>query len=726
MPQRALAFVPRHSFALGAGVLTLVAIAALLWTLPDIAGLERYRPPLSSVVLDRHGRPIGAFLEERRKLVTLAQIPRHVQDAFLAAEDASFYRHFGFDPFAMGRATLANVRARSVVQGGSTITQQLAKNLFLTSERTALRKLQDIALAIRIELTLEKREILELYLNQIYLGSGAYGVAEAAETYFGKPLARLDVSEAALIAALPKAPSRFSPHANPALAEQGRKLVIARMREMGSLSAAEAAAALADAPQVIPPPPAPLAYAEAAHFVEEVRQQLFEELGAETVLRGGLRIETTLDMRLQRAALRAVLGGLAEAEKRGKHAGLAQRPEAALLALDVATGDVLAMVGGRDFAASRFNRAVQARRQPGSAFKVFCYGAALEAGYPPDATLYDYQYQHRDKTGKLWRPKNHSNRFRGPVSMSEAFARSLNNATIRLVNEIGVDATIDFARRAGIRSPIARDLGLALGTNEVTLLELTSAYTTFARGGKERAPRLIRGVYDAEGQRLRKGLRSSELPEREVSGRVSEVDAYLTTYLMRETIGASYGTGHRAAKLGAQLAGKSGTTNDNRDAWFIGFTPRVAAGVWVGNDDRTPMARDQTGAGAALPIWTAFMEEAIAGDPGAEFRAPEGIVWAGADPETGARVISSVHYGGWVPVAASRDRRRAKFVPSPWRQPEPELAPPSAIASQPAPPSVPTAPAPAEPSPAAAVFEALPQVGAGPPPADEEPGLAGP
>jgi penicillin-binding protein 1A len=707
----------RHWLALSIVVIALAGFVAFWLSLPSIDGLAAYRPPLPSVVLDRHGKPIGTFVEERRQLVQLKDVPQVVRDAFLSAEDDAFYSHIGFDPLAMARATLANLREGRVVQGGSTITQQLAKNLFLTSDRSFVRKLQDIALAARIEWALEKDEILELYLNQIYLGSGAYGVAEAALTYYGKPLAKLSVSEAAQLAALPKAPSRFSPHANPEAAEAGRKLVIARMRETGRLDAAAADAALADKPVVLSPPPAPAAYAEAAYFVEEVRQQLFDDLGAETVLRGGLRIETTLNLRMQRAALAAVEKGLAAAEQRAKRAGKEAIPEGALLAIDARTGDVLAMVGGRNFSKSRFNRAVQARRQPGSAFKPFCYGAALEAGYPPNVTLYDYQYEHRDKaTGKLWRPKNYTNRFKGPVIMSEAFARSLNNATIRLVDEVGVDATIDFARRAGIRSPLGRDLGIALGTNEVTLLEITGAYATFARGGKQRDPRFVLRVRDAEGSLLRENLRSAELPEAKTAGRISEVDAYLMTYLMRETVRAWYGTAHAAAKLGENLAGKTGSTNDNRDAWFIGFTPQVVAGVWVGNDDRTPMARDQTGSGAALPIWTAFMEDVLREEPVSEFRAPPGLAWAGADPETGARVISSVQYPGWVPVAGDRELRRAKFVPSPYKQKEPEADATAIAAGDASAAGAASGPVVAEESPAASVFEALmPDVGAGPP-----------
>jgi penicillin-binding protein 1A len=703
-----------HLIAVVIGIVAGIGLTALVDSLPDVDGLGRYRLPLPSVVVDRHGRPIGTFFEQRREFVALAGIPPVVRSAFLAAEDDSFYWHIGFDPASMLRAAWANFREGRIVQGGSTITQQLAKNLFLSPRKSFARKLQDIALAVRIELALDKDEILELYLNQIYLGSGAYGVAEAARTYFGKPLSKLSVSEAAQIAALPKAPSRLSPHANPEAAEAGRRTVISLMQKSGRLSAASARTALEEAPAILPPPSPPAAYREAAYFVEEVRQQIFDQFGAETVLRGGLRIETTLDLDSQRAALAAVTESLDAAAARAENDGQPVSPEGALLALDVSSGDVLAMVGGRDYATSRFNRAVQARRQPGSAFKPFCYGAALEAGYPPDATLYDYQYEHFDRTtDKRWRPKNYSNRFRGPVAMSEAFARSLNSATIRLVDEVGVDRVIDFARRAGIRSPLGRDLGLALGTNEVTLLEITAAYATLARGGQARDPRIVLRVLDARGRVLSENLPVAELPPPSSIGRISEIDAYLTTYLMRETVRAWYGTGHAAAVLGEAVAGKTGSTNDNRDAWFIGFTPEIVAGVWVGNDDRTPMARDQTGAGAAVPIWRGFMSRVYGERSPGEFRMPPGLRWAGADPETGARVLSAVRYPGWIPVADGRKPRRARYVPPP-SVPEPREPPAFAAASESAAPGA--AALPAGSSPAAAVADSVvAPVGAGPP-----------
>jgi len=672
----------RRTLALVAAALGFAAVGgavvfvSLVWSgLPDVGDLDRYRPPLPSLVLDRTGVTIGRFVAERRQLVSLRDLPPHVVDAILAAEDDGFYRHSGIDVFGMMRAAVKNIQAGRIEQGASTITQQVAKNIFLNPERTYMRKLRDVALALQIEWTLGKDEILEIYLNQIYFGSGAYGIAEAAMTYFGKPVGSLSVSEAALIAGLPPAPSRRSPHVDPVAAEENRRSVVLRMRETGRLTKMEATAALAEKPKVVAPVRT-AAFTDAAYFVEEVRQQVFEALGSELVLRGGLRIETTLDAQMQHEAVAAVRRGLDAMKKDGVKDRKGAGPEGALLALDVKSGDVLAMVGGYDFAKSRFNRAVQAKRQPGSAFKPFAYGAALEAGYPANATLYDYQVEFFNRaTRKWWRPKNYSGEFRGPVSMTEAFARSLNNPTIRLVEEVGVDRVIDFARRAGIRSKLSRDLALVLGTNEVTLLELTSAYGTFARGGRARDPRLVRRVVDADGQVLLEDVKSADLPPRQSKKRIASVDAYLTTWLMREAVRSWYGTGHAAARLGGGVAGKTGSTNENRDAWFIGFTPDIVTGVWVGHDDRTPMARNRTGAGAALPIWTAFMQGALAGKRPPEFAIPDGLRFAGQSEETGEWVRSTVQHPGWVPVAADRRVRRARFVPAPFETNEEDLLP---------------------------------------------------
>ncbi len=653
--------------ALGLAASAVFASAWIARDLPDLRRLEVYRPPLGSVVLDRRGRPIGEFFDERRRLVSLGRVPRHVVQAFLASEDVGFFEHRGLDLASIARAAWVNLRAGGrIVQGGSTITQQLAKTLFLSPERTVARKLQDMLLALRIERRFSKQEILEFYLNQIYFGSGAYGVAQAAESYFSKDVSALSLSEAALLAGLPKAPSALSPRGDPEAAENRRRYVLEQMHELGHIDAASLRAALEERPELAAQDP-PEAYDLAAYFVEEVRQALFAALGAEAVLRGGLRVETTLDLELQREAVRAVRDGLeALARRRGASAARPPDVEGALVALDVATGGVLALVGGYDFSRSRFDRATQALRQPGSAFKTFVYGAALEAGFTPDSTVFDYRVEYPDpQRGGPWRPRNYDGRERGPVPISEAFARSLNNATVRLLDDVGVKRVRDFARRAGIRSPLAGDLGLALGTSEVTLLEITSAYGTFATGGRPLRPRFVLRVLDRDGRVLREDLAVAGAGE-DAPG-ISPVDAYLVTHLLREAVRAWYGTGHAAADLGHPLAGKTGSTNGNRDAWFIGFSPEVAAGVWVGHDAMESLGPRESGARAALPIWNEFMQAVLAARPAREFPRPEGVRFADVDPETGERRESRLAYPGWVPLAAGRRVRQSTFV----RPPEP-------------------------------------------------------
>jgi penicillin-binding protein 1A len=398
-----------------------------------------------------------------------------------------------------------------------------------------------------------------------------------------------------------------------------------------------------------------------------VRQELFARLGAEAVLRGGLRVETTLDAALQRAAHAAVRKGLLAFEaRRGRRGAPPAEPsvEGALVALDVDSGDVLALVGGYDFARSQFDRATQARRQPGSAFKPFVYGAALAAGFLSSGPMYDYQVEYGNPaTGLPWRPRNYKDVMRGEVPMYEAFARSLNNATIRLLEEVGVRRAITFARKTGIHSPLAGDLGLALGTSEVTLLEITSAYGTFASGGRPLRPRIVRSVRDRDGREL---LADLTLEGNAVAaGGISPIDAYLVTNLLRAPVRHWFGTAHAAADLRRPLAGKTGSTNQNRDAWFIGFSPDLVAGVWVGRDDRSPLGRTETGSRAALPIWMDFMKSALASRPSREFAVPPGVQFAAADPVTGELQRSPRAIAGFEPLAIGRPVRQSRFVPPP-------------------------------------------------------------
>jgi len=788
----------------------------LLRDLPDLQSLDDYRPALSSRVVDRHGTTIGQFFSERRRLTPLAAVPPHVVNAFVAGEDSAFFEHEGIDFSSILRAAWVNLRTGGEIkQGGSTITQQMVKGLLLSPERTYRRKIRELILARNIERHLTKQEILYLYLNQIYFGHGAYGVGEAAQTYFGKDVSELSVSEGAQLAGLPKAPSRFSPYANREAAEQRRRYVLDRMLEEKLIDASTHDAAVAEVPRLRELSDEDHVW-DMAYFTEEVRRQLFEQLGGDVVLRGGLVIETTLDAGLQRTAVAALRRGLVElderqayrgplrkvapaaigeelarlaeenalappadaeagalakpatgaaanaaakvpadagawtwptssrkgarpidprggaqpligvvtrvdreaqsarvafapgheaevkledvawarepdpdsaphpvssidrvfrrgdvarfvpvaAESAGAAAGLRratlfQEPtvEGALLSFDVATGEVLALVGGWDFDRSQFDRATQARRQPGSAFKPIIYAAALAKGYTASSILFDRPVVYVDETsGFVWRPQNYGKSFYGPITMREALARSVNNATVHLFRDVGVDYVISFARRLGIQAPLQRDLSLALGSSPLSLLELTRAYAMFAAGGKRVVPSFIRRVVDANGHVLLENVALGDAPLPEVlpeakapvdlvaaGGAPSEAnepgltpeEAFLATDLLRAVITDPHGTGGRARELGRPIAGKTGTTNEQADAWFVGYSPDVVTGVWVGHDESRFLGWGETGAHAALPIWLEFMQAATAERPVRDFPVPEGIVFARVDRKTG-------------------------------------------------------------------------------------------
>lgn len=739
--------------------------------LPDLRSLEDYRPPLASIVLDRNGKPIGEFYEERRRLVNLEDLPHHVVQAFIAAEDKTFFEHSGIDYLSILRAAWTNLSAGGEIrQGASTITQQLVKSMLLTPERRYRRKLREMLLARRIEERLSKQEILHLYLNQIYFGSGAYGVAEAARTYFGKDVRDIDVGEAALLAGLPKAPTRFSPNRNPKRAEERRRYVLSRLHDEGLIPAPVYGHHLAN-PPALRSPAEYQDYAQAAYFTEEVRRKLFETLGGELVLRGGLVVETTLDLELQKTAVEAVRAGLGALDHRQGYRGplrrvaataipqelarlaeenhvaelpvdaalpedgplvalvtavdddagkarvafapartaevavadvawarpfdtasapwqiqkistalkvgdivrleryqptakegeppparrftLAQKPavQGALLSLDVETGDVLSLVGGYDFAESEFDRAVQAERQPGSAFKPFVYAAALGRGYTAASILHDRPVVMEDGSGKTWRPQNYSRKFLGPITMREALARSVNNATVHLTRDIGIASVIGLARRLGITALLEPNLSLSLGSYPVTLLEITRAYATFATGGRPLQARFARRVVDRRGETLLADLRlespSAGAPTgvaaapdaasaSEPDGRViPATQAYLALDLMRAVVLHPQGTGAKARSLGRPVAGKTGTTNSQADAWFIGFSPDVATGVWVGFDSKEVLGKGETGGRAALPIWIDYMKVALAARPERDFEVPDQIVFARIDAKSG-------------------------------------------------------------------------------------------
>ncbi|MCZ6464337.1 MAG: PBP1A family penicillin-binding protein [Proteobacteria bacterium] len=816
--------------AVGIGLL----YVTFLTDLPDLQEVEDYRPSLTTRVLDREGRLIGEFFAERRQLAPIETIPRHTQLAFVSSEDSSFYEHGGIDYESILRAAWIDVTAGEIKQGASTITMQLVKQLLLSPERRFRRKIREMILARQLEQNFTKDEILFLYLNHIYFGQGAHGIAEAAYTYFDRAVGELSVSESALLAGLPQRPSEYSPFRNPAAAESRRRYVLGRMRVDGVLDDDAYFEAMADVPELRPPEEREHT-AAAQYFTEEVRRYLFERLGGDRVLRGGLLVETTLDLELQEAAVAALRKGLEDHDKRQGYRGpirrveaaaieeeiltvgrenelvpeedpdaevdaeqaaalelaeaapeplsiepaleeladeeaalaleqdvdaypllpydtpllavvtevdleaqtaqvafapeivgqvaladvawahvpdpkarhspvvkirkvfavgdvavfvrlepdpeaevlaedlpedtpaplprvtLHQRPivQGALFSLDVATGDVLAMVGGYDFEESEFNRVTQAKRQPGSAFKPFIYGAALSRGYTPVATLYDRPIVYEDPiSGFVWRPQNYSRHFFGPLPMRTALVRSINNATVHLFRDVGVDFVIDYARRLGIEAPLNRDLSLALGSSDVTLLELTTAYSVFTSKGRRVVPRFINRVTDMEGNVLLEDVPIGKLPApvlkplRAESDEglevtypdgeilptdqiISEAAAYLMCDLLKGVVKDPRGTGWRLRQLGRPVAGKTGTTNDQFDAWFVGFSPEIATGVWVGHDESRVLGRGETGSRAAAPIWVQYMATALADRPVRDFEVPDKIVFQRIDRETG-------------------------------------------------------------------------------------------
>lgn len=601
------------------GTATGLVVLAAFGDFPSIESIQAYRPSVTSKIYDRHNRLVGEIFQEKRTLVPYDRIPKHLVDAFVAAEDANFFSHKGVDFSAIARAALKDILSVKFAQGGSTITQQTVKQLFLSSEKSIRRKLKEVILAYRIEKKLSKEEILYLYLNQIYLGDGAYGVEAASRSYFGKGVSEVNLAEGAMLASLPKAPNRYSPRINPELSKQRQRYVLRRMVEAGFLPKNAADRAFLEKITLAPPS---TFRSKAAYFLEYIRVYLAEKYGTDALYREGLRIYTTIDAKLQETATDALVSGVQQTEERNRYEDL----QGALLALDPHTGAILAMVGGVDFVGSQFNRAIQARRQPGSAFKPIIYAAALDAGKTLASTLYDSPVEFDLGETELWKPRNYDGTFLGPIPLIDALAKSRNLATIRLLNEIGVDPAIRMARRLGIESPIERNLSIALGSSGLTGMELVTAFATFANGGVRPTPYFIREVRDNRGTVLEKTTIRTEPV-------LSPETAFLTVRGMKEVILS--GTGQRARGLGRPLAGKTGTTNENTDAWFVGYSPDLVAGVWVGFDNPKPLGDRQSAAVVALPIWIDFMRRALPLFPERDFPVPPGITFVQVNPATG-------------------------------------------------------------------------------------------
>lgn len=838
-------------------------------SLPQIIKVEDYKPLLVSPVFDRNNKKIGEFFRERRTLVPYKDIPKHLVNAFLAAEDDKFFEHKGINLLAILRATFANLRAGRSVQGGSTITQQVAKTLMLSPEKTFIRKLRDMMLAIQMEKNLSKEDILYLYLNQIYFGQGAYGVEAAAQSYFKKSAKDLTIAESAILAGLPQAPSRYSPVSNPERAKERQIYVLRRMAEVGYITKAEAEKDIQEPIKVYVRED----YEEyAPFFLETVRQLLVQQLGENVVLDEGIRIYTSLDIKKQIAANESVKSGLKEVDKRQGYRGalknlnteediqkyleaqrlkllsestpvrtimpdghfaevvptrhnknqdrrrkdesltlptymkvgqnvegvvesiddvlgyvnvqlpeakgtidfdtmtwarkpdpdkrsenaqiskpsealkigdvihvritkekfdtsrlkkvsvarklplpdfskavqleLDQEPlvEGALISFDQETEDVLALVGGYSFARNEYNRAIQAARQTGSAFKSIVYAAALDKGYNASTPLLDVPIAFREAgeegqgDEKVWRPANHGNDFHGEVIMRNALIKSLNLPSVKIIEDISVNWAIDFARRLGIFSPLNQDFTLVLGSSSVTLYEMTKVFSEFGRLGKRIRPLLIHKVVDKNNKVLLENVsldlrfakeyddiekkfeerRKTYLEEKKAAeealaaaaangtpaptaenkptGKKQKIDsfiffedenqlirpetAYTITSMLKGVIEDPGGTGGKARSLGREVAGKTGSTNGYFDGWFIGYTSQISTGVWVGFDKERSIGRSEVGGKTALPIWLEYMKSAHEGLPQVTFKAPEGIVSVTIDAETG-RLASS-------------------------------------------------------------------------------------
>ncbi len=586
---------------------------------------------------DGAGEPVAVFngmAFEMRDDRPLSDYPPLLIEAVLLMEDRRFYRHRGVDLQAIIRAAWWNTRHGSIAQGGSTLTQQLARSRYLTREPTFSRKVKEAALALALEATLSKREILERYLNEVYLGQQGtlevHGMAAASRFYLGKEPGALRPAEAALLVGLIRSPNTASPLVSPRRARKRRDLVLRRLREEGRLVEADYRRALKEPIPLAKKPPM-----EASHFLEFVRKEVETKLSARARI-GTLKVFTTLDLTSQRVAQQAVLQGLSRLDGRQRR-GADDKVEGALVAIDAQSGEIRAMIGGRSYRRSQFNRAVQARRQPGSLFKPFVYLAAFEAGRgigsPPitPATIVEDRPLAVAVGNERWMPRNFEGRYHGKVRVREALERSLNAATVAVGEQVGLSRVIDQARASGIESRLQPGPATLLGASEVSLLEITAAYGTFARGGEWIKPRAIRKVVDGRG----KVLFEEKLQVRRAA---SPQAAFLVTSLLQGAIDRGTAAPARRLGLARPAAGKTGTSNDLRDAWFVGYTPDLVAGVWVGADSGASVRL--TGAQAALPIWTQFIEQASAGRPTRGFQPPPGIVTARIDPTSGLRVSS--------------------------------------------------------------------------------------
>jgi len=634
--------------AAGGAVAALWAFTILPRTLPSVTALESFQPLVGTKLYDDNDELITELHVERRIFVPLAHIPQSLRDAVIATEDKRFYYHWGIDPIGIARAVAQNYRRGRIVEGGSTITQQLTKVLFLTPDKSLERKMKEAVLALELERRYSKDRILEMYLNQVYFGHGAYGVEAAARTYFGKSVSELNVREAALLGGLPRAPSTYSPFDHPETAKRRREVVLRRMVEYGALKDAEAKRYARSDLGLIPPE---RRRTTGQYFLDYVQQTLEAKYGADMVFKGGLNVYTTLNPAMQLAAEQSLRDGLKALEGRTKNGKPGEHPEGAVVTVEPQTGYVRAMVGGYDFFRSEFNRAVQARRQPGSAFKPFIYIAALESGFTAATRVDDSPISYAIGNNQVWKPENYDRKFRGPTTLQQAIEESVNVVTVKVQERVGLNHTIQVARRFGITSPLDVNLSLALGTSDLTLIELTSAYGGLANQGQWLPPTTVRYVTDAQG----KLLEEHQPDPREA---VSPETAYVITHMLRGVV--ERGTGQAAQALRRPIAAKTGTTNDYSNAWFIGYTPRLATGVWVGYDRPRSLGKDETGSRVAVPIWVSYMGRVLGDSPKEDFPMPERVVLAPVDEDPSnecVHVVMMAFLKGTEPAACGARRQ---------------------------------------------------------------------
>jgi penicillin-binding protein 1A len=593
------------------------AFLAFTQEIPELADLKNYKPNLSTAVYDKTGNLVSQLYAEQRTMVKLAEVPVNLQNAVIAKEDPRFYQHGGIDVKGIIRALFNNMLHGKVVEGGSTITQQLAKNLFLTRERTITRKIKETLLALQIEKYYTKQEIIELYCNQVYFGNGAYGVEAAARTYFGKHVNELTLPECAMLAALPQAPSQFNPYNNPEIAKEKRDVVIEKMAERSFITEEEKQLAIAT-PIVL----SKLEVKNAPYFVEYVRQQLEGTYGNTVIYKGGLKVYTSLDSSLQDRAQVLFNKHIKSVQDKieamtGKKSD--EPLQGSMIAMDPHTGEIKLMIGGIDYTASEYNRAVQAKRQTGSAFKPIIYTTAIENGFRVSDVIIDSPVVFQNENGTTWKPENFSGKFTGPMILLSALTHSVNVVTVKLLSQLGVMTAKKYARKLGITSPLAGDLTLGLGSSSVSLIELVTAFSAFANGGMQVQPLSILNVKDPSGKTL-------EQHSPQITEAIAPSTAYIMTYMMENVINNGTATIIRQMGLTGPCAGKTGTTNESTDAWFIGFTPDIVVGIWIGYDDKTPMGKNMTGGVAAAPLWAEFMMNTY-GTLQHEFQVPDNIVF---------------------------------------------------------------------------------------------------